>query len=177
MLLHDIGKPPQKTTDEKGIDHFYGHQGVSADMARVILGRLKFDKESIKKIINLIIYHDIDLFDTERSVRKVISKVGDDAFLDLLEVQRADAMGQNRIYLDNRLIKMDNIKKTYINIKKEKHCLNIKDMAINGDNLIELGMKPGKEIKKMLDYLFECVLENPELNEKQKLIELAKNNM
>lgn len=177
MLLHDIGKPPQKTTDEKGIDHFYGHQGVSAAMANVILNRLRFDKESIKKIINLIIHHDIDLVDTEKSVRKVISKVGDEAFLDLLEVQRADALAQNRIYLDNRLLKMDNIKKIYLNIKKENQCLKLKDMAINGDDLIQLGMKPGREMKKMLDYLFECVLENPELNEKQKLIQLAKNKI
>lgn len=177
MLLHDIGKPSNKTTDSRGIDHFYGHQRVSAELANIILNRLRFDKESIKKITRLILNHDLDIHDSEKAIRKVINKVGDDLFLELLEVQKADAMGQNRVYLDKRSIKLDNIRQMYFDIKINKQCLNIKDMEINGHDLILLGMKPGKELKNMLNYLFECVLENPELNDKQKLIDLAKHSM
>jgi tRNA nucleotidyltransferase (CCA-adding enzyme) len=177
MLLHDIGKPLQKTTDEKGIDHFHGHQKVSAELADVILNRLRFDKESIKKITNLILNHDIEIIDTEKSIRKVIGKVGEDAILDLIEVQIADAMSQNRVYLDERLVKFQNIKSIYYNIKNENQCLNIRNMAINGDDLILLGMTPGKEMKDMLNYLFDCVLETPQLNNKQKLMDLAKRRM
>lgn len=177
MLLHDIGKPVQKTTDDKGIDHFYGHQQVSAKLANVILNRLRFDKESIKKIVKLIINHDIDIFDTEKSIRKVISKVGEDLFLELIEVQIADAMAQNKRYLEERIVKFDNIKRIYNNIKRENQCLNKRTMAINGHDLILLGMTPGKDIKNMLNYLFECVLENPELNNKQKLIDIAKHRI
>ena len=177
MLLHDIGKPSKKTTDSKGIDHFYGHQGVSAELANIILNRLRFSKESIKKITRLILNHDLDIHDSEKAIRKVISKIGDDLFLQLLEVQKADAMGQNGVYLDKRLIKLDNIRQMYFDIKINKQCLNIKDMEINGHYLILLGMKPGKELKNMLNYLFECVLENPKLNDKQKLIDLAKRSM
>lgn len=177
MLLHDIGKPLKKTTDIKGIDHFYGHQQVSAELAKVILNRLRFDKEAIKKIIRLIYYHDLDIYDSEKSIRKVISKVGEDSFLELLEIQKADAMGQNRIYLDKRILKLDNIKKIYNEIKNSNHCLNKRDMAINGHDLILMGMEPGKDLKNMLNYLFECVLENPELNDKQKLIDLAKHGI
>ncbi len=173
MLLHDIGKPQKRTTDNDGIDHFYGHQQVSAEYANVILNRLRFDKEAIKKITNLIHYHDIGIFDTERSIRQVISKVGEDSFLELIEVQKADAMGQNRIYLDERMIKFDNIIKIYNRIKSERQCLNRRDLAINGYDLISIGMEPGKDLKNMLNYLFECVIENPELNDKQKLIDLA----
>jgi len=177
MLLHDIGKPSKKTTDSKGIDHFYGHQGVSAELANIILNRLRFSKESIKKITRLILNHDLDIHDSEKAIRKVISKIGDDLFLQLLEVQKADAMGQNGVYLDKRLIKLDNIRQMYFDIKINKQCLSIKAMEINGHYLILLGMKPGKELKNMLNYLFECVLENPKLNDKQKLIDLAKRSM
>ncbi len=177
MLLHDIGKPLRKTTDEKGIDHFYGHQQASAELASDILNRLRFDKEAIKKIIRLIIYHDLDIFDNEKSLRKVIAKVGEDSFLELLEVQKADAMGQNPIYLDKRIIMLDNIIKIYNEIKNNNQCLNQREMAINGHDLIQMGMKPGKDIKNMLNYLFDCILENPELNDKQKLIDLAKHGI
>lgn len=174
MLLHDIGKPSKKTTDDNAIDHFYGHQEVSAEFAKSILGRLRFDKEAIRKITKLINYHDLTINDTEKSIRKVISKVGEDLFLELLEVQKADAMAQNRIYLEDRMIKLENIKKIYNDIKNSNQCLNKRDMAINGDDLISIGMKPGKDMKNMLNYLFGCVLEKPELNDKQKLIELAR---
>lgn len=177
MLLHDIGKPLKKTTGADGIDHFYGHQEVSAELAVRILNRLRFDKDSIKKIVRLIHFHDINIFETEKSIRKVVNKVGDDLFQELLEVQKADAMAQNHIYLDKRLIKLDNIKKIYGSIKNANQCLTKAEMAVNGHDLILMGMKPGKEIKEMLDYLFECVLEDPELNDKQKLIDLAKNGI
>lgn len=177
MLLHDIGKPMKKSTDEKGIDHFYGHQEASAELAENILTRLRFDKDFIKKCIKLILHHDMDLFDTEKSVRKAIYKIGDDSFLDIVEVQKADIMAQNPEYLDKRIIKTENIKIIYQNIKKANQCLDIKDMAINGHDLVSLGMSPGKELRNMLEYLFECVLEDPVLNEKQKLISMVKHRM
>ncbi len=174
MLLHDIGKPARKTTDKAGIDHFYGHQEVSARMTDRILNNLRFDKATIKKILTLVKYHDIDIFDTEKSVRKAINKVGEELFLYLLEVQRADASGQNPFYLDKRLIKLDNIKNIYKEIKEKNQCLTMSEMAINGDDLISLGMKPGREMKELLNYLFETVLENPEVNSREELLELAR---
>lgn len=175
MLLHDIGKPPRKTTDEKGIDHFYGHPQVSADMAERILNDLRLDKATIRKIVTLIKYHDIDLFDTERSIRRVANKVGEHLFLQLVEVQRADAMGQNPEYLEERLIKTDNIKLIYDKVKNDNHCLSIEQMALKGNDLIAMGMKPGKDLGRILSILFDAVLENPELNNKEKLMELVLN--
>ncbi|MDF2989412.1 MAG: polynucleotide adenylyltransferase/metal dependent phosphohydrolase [Eubacterium sp.] len=174
MLLHDIGKPARKTTDEKGIDHFYGHPEVSVQMADRILTDLRFDKDSIKKILTLVNFHDIDIFDTAKSIRKVANKVGENLFLQLVEVQRADAMGQNPVFLDKRLEKLDNIKHIYNEIKAKNQCLRLSQMALNGNDLISLGMKPGKEMKEILTYLFDMVLENPELNDREKLIELAR---
>ena len=178
MLLHDVGKPPRKTTDAKGIDHFYGHQAVSSQIAEKVLNRLRFDKESIKKIVSLVKHHDMDIEDTPKSIRKAVNKIGDELFPLLLKVQKADKMAQNPDFLPQRIIKWIKIEKIYSDIKSEQQCLNKKDMAVNGDDLILLlGMKPGIEIREMLDYLCDCVLECPELNEKQKLLELAKKRM
>lgn len=177
MLLHDIGKPLQKTTDDKGIDHFYGHQQVGADMARIILNRLKFDKESIKKITNLVANHDLDILDNEKSIKKAINKVGEDLFRDFIEVKKADAMSQNIVYLEDRLKMFENVIKIYEKIKLDNQCLKKSDMAVNGYDLISLGMEPGKELSSMLNYLLECVLENPELNNKEKLIDIAKEKL
>ncbi len=177
MLLHDIGKPAKRTTDDEGIDHFYGHQEASAEMAEVILDRLRFDKLSIKKILTLVKYHDIDIFDTEKSVRRVTSRLGEDLFPSLLEVQRADALGQNPVYLDKRLIKLDNIKHIYFQIREEQQCLTLSQLAVNGDDLIALGMRPGRELKEVLEALFEQVLDNPEINDRETLKELARQLM
>lgn len=174
MLLHDIGKPSKKTTDEKGIDHFYGHQAVSAELAKVILSRLRFDKESIHKIVTLILYHDLDLLDSEKSVRKAICKVGEELLPDLVKVQKADALAQNKEFLGDRIEKLDNVLKIYHEIKSKNQCISKKNLAVNGDDLIALGMQQDKNMKKMLDYLFESVLENPALNEKQILLDMAR---
>ncbi|HEX2924947.1 MAG TPA: CCA tRNA nucleotidyltransferase [Ruminiclostridium sp.] len=177
MLLHDVGKPPRKTTDAKGIDHFYGHQAVSSEIAEKVLTRLRFDREAVKKIVLLIRNHDMDIEDTPKSVRKAINKIGDDLFPLLLKVQKADKMAQNPDFLAERMVKWSRIEKIYSDIKSEQQCLSKKDMAVNGDDLIMLGMKPGVEMRQMLDYLCDCVLECPELNEKQKLLDLAKKRL
>jgi tRNA nucleotidyltransferase (CCA-adding enzyme) len=177
MLLHDIGKPPRKTTDSKGIDHFYGHQEASVRIADKILNRLRFDKETIKKILLLIKYHDLTIEDTPKSVRKAVSKIGDELFPELLKVQDADKMAQNPDFLEKRLTKSRRIKEIYLDIKKDNQCLSKRDMAVNGDDLIQLGMKPGIEMREMLDYLYDCVLDKPELNEKEILLDIARNHL
>ena len=61
-LLHDIGKPVTRTTDEQGIDHFHGHAKVGAELANEILRRLKFDNDTRKKVVKLVEVHDCLLY-------------------------------------------------------------------------------------------------------------------
>ncbi|MCX7921634.1 MAG: HD domain-containing protein [Clostridia bacterium] len=175
MLLHDTGKPVTKTTDEEGIDHFYGHPHHSERIAEQVLNRLKFDNKTLRKICALIRHHDRNIEPSYRSVRKAVSSVGEDIFCNLLKVQEADKRSQNPEKLQPRLEKLGEIKRIYSDIVSNHHCLNLKDLAFSGEDLISMGFKPGKEIGQLLNALLEAVIENPELNSKEKLREVAKN--
>lgn len=176
MLLHDIGKAVTRTTDEHGIDHFYGHPSKSVRIADKLLRRLRFDNRSISKILRLVEHHDRSIEPACKAIRRAIAAVGDDIFPDLLKVQAADKRAQNPEYLESRMLKLAEIERIYFDIKSSKHCLSIKDLAINGNDLISLGYTSGKEIGEKLKELFELVLENPALNNKESLIALIKNN-
>ena len=95
MLLHDIGKPACKSTDEQGVDHFYGHPAVSARLADEMLQALKFDSKTRERVVLLVKRHDVPLPPTGPAIRRWLSRLGPEAFFQLLEVKRADNMGQN----------------------------------------------------------------------------------
>lgn len=173
LLLHDCGKPATKTTDEKGIDHFYGHQKVSAQLASNIMNRLKFDNKSIAAVIRLITYHDIDIDESEKAVRRAVNKVGVEYFEDLLKVQKADKSAQNPKFLEDSMSKILAVEKIYKKILTSKQCLTIADLAINGNDLIAMGLKPGKEFYELFRFLLDCVLDDPTLNERDALLDLV----
>lgn len=173
MLLHDIGKPLTRTVDDSGIDHFYGHPEKSVQLAEIVLRRLRFDNKSISKILRLIRHHDRRVEPTHKAVRKAAAAVGDDIFTDLLKVQEADKRAQNPEFFQERLEKLEQVRKIYYEIKEAKNCINLKDLAVNGDDLIGAGFQPGKEMRIMLERLLDAVTVDPELNSREKLLELA----
>lgn len=174
-LLHDVAKPVTKTSDEKG-DHFYGHNETGVDMAREILRRLKFDNATIDRVKRLVLWHDYGMgqIPSLRSFRKSLSKMGADLFDDYVYLKRADILAQSEYMREEKLQNLETLKGYYRQIKEQQQCLSLKDLSVTGADLIEHGMKPGKELGTVLQYLLECVLETPELNEKETLLELAK---
>lgn len=173
MLLHDIGKPAVKTTDDKNIDHFYNHPQKSIEMAKKILARLRFDNKSKERILRLIRFHDMNIRPEAKAVRKAVSKVGDDIFPDLLKVIEADKRAQNPKFFEERTKTIKQIRELYKDIKEKGQCISLKDLSISGHDLMALGFKQGKGIKKALDILLEKVIENPELNSRDMLIKMA----
>ena len=174
MLLHDIGKPKCKTTDEENIDHFYTHAKISSEMAVSILRRLKYDNLTIMKVRDLILYHDAQIEDSRKAVRRWLNKIGEDMFRDLLKVREADIKAQNLDYYQARHDKIERTKIILEEVLNAQDCFSRKDLALNGTDLINMGYHEGKEIGELLDYLLEKVLDNPELNTKEQLIELLK---
>lgn len=172
MLFHDIGKGRAKTTSEDGIDHFHGHPQISAKMASEILRRLKFDNDTIGKVIKLVEYHDVDIDTNERSVRRMMNKLGKDMFPMLLKVREADTLAQSMYKREEKLSKLEALQALYEEIMLRNDCVTIKDLAINGKDLMELGVKQGPEIGEILTRLLENVIENPDMNTKEKLMEL-----
>lgn len=173
MLLHDAGKAVTKTSDEDGIDHFYGHPAKSVKIAEDILKRLKFDNRSMERITRLIRFHDRDIVSQPKAVAKAVNAVGDDIFTDLLKVKMADMAAQNPSKLQKGIEYIDGIERIYTQLKEEHYCFSLKDLAIDGKDLLAMGFREGKEIGKTLKLLFDKVLEDPALNKKEKLKELA----
>jgi len=175
MLLHDVAKPLCKITDEKGVDHFYGHVEKGAEMARAVLRRLKFDNDTTNRVCRLVACHDHMPALTEKSVRKAVFRNGTEQYPALFDVKRADVLAQSDYLREKKLETIAVYESFYQAIMEKQQCLSIKELAIGGADLITLGMRPGKEIGETLKQLLELVLEDPQLNTKEKLIEQVHN--
>ncbi|MDF2505875.1 CCA tRNA nucleotidyltransferase [Clostridium sp.] len=170
MLFHDIAKPQCKITDEQGIDHFYGHAEESSKIAEIILRRLKYDNTTIDKVTTLIKYHDIEIT-SNKQIRKLLNKIGEENLRDLLKVKEADIKAQNPDFYEDRHNHLLEVENKINEIVEQQQCFSLKDLDINGHDLIKLGYK-GKEIGYLLNGLLEQVLDNPELNSKDELLKL-----
>ncbi len=176
VLFHDTGKPSTKTTDEAGIDHFYGHGDVSEEIAHDVLRRLKFDNDTIYKVCKLVKYHD-DIKSqsvSPKTVRRAVNKIGEDIFPLLLEVQKADVLAQSEYNKEEKLELLSQWKQLFEEIQEKEECVSLKDLAVKGADLIAAGIAPGKGMGAILNSLLELVLENPECNTKEYLLEELK---
>lgn len=173
-LLHDIGKPSVRTTDEEGIDHFHGHAEVSERMAVDILKRLRFDNGTIDKVQKYVRYHDYRPEPDERSVRRAVNKIGEAYFPQVMEVRRADTLAQSLYQREEKLAQIDEVMRLYAQIMEKNQCISLKTLEITGNDLIALGVPKGKRIGEILNRLLDEVLQNPENNVHEYLIEKAK---
>ena len=177
MLLHDIGKPDCKTTDDQGIDHFKGHNERGAKLGEEILKRLKFDNQTIRIVKILIENHDIrfknSLTTGRRHVRRTIHKVGVPLFPYLLDVMYADVSAQSTYLQAEKLAALAETRKAYEEILAAGNCLTLKDLAVSGADLMALGIPEGKIIGAILNALLGIVLEDPEKNDAPYLKKIA----
>ena len=170
MFLHDIAKPICHTVDEEGIDHFRGHAEVGCNLAKTILQRLKYDNATIRKVTTLVKYHDTQIRLTEPSVRKAVVMTGADLFPLLLEVKQADFLAQSTFQREEKQEKFDTLRAIYERVLERGDCLSLRELAVNGSDLIETGVKPGREVGNILARMFEEVLNVPEHNNKEYLL-------
>lgn len=171
MFFHDISKPDCFYKDESGRGHFKGHALKSAETASVILKRLKFSSKDSKDIIS-IIYHHSDELNSKSEIKLLLNKIGNKNFFDLLNAQRADSMSKQEFCL-KRLIKSDQQEKLAEEIIQNKECYTLKDLAINGNDLIKLGFN-GRENGQLLEHLLKEVIYENLLNDKISLINYIK---
>jgi len=172
MLLHDIGKPACKSTDEQGIDHFYGHPAVSAKLADEMLRALKFDNKTRGRVVLLVERHDAQLPPRSQVIRRWLNRLGPGAFFQLLEVKRADNMGQALEKVKNCLAELDVINSKAEQILAEGQCFTLKDLTVNGWDVVSAGIEPGPEVGQVLNGLLEQVLSGNVPNERSALLKL-----
>nr|WP_330370188.1 CCA tRNA nucleotidyltransferase [Butyrivibrio sp. MC2021] len=170
MLFHDLGKPLVETIDEDGISHFYRHAIKGADMARDIFRRLKFDRDTMDLVCKLVLHHDDRFPAEEKYVRRAMNKVGTRELELLLQVRYADTMAQSDYARADNLELIEKTREVYRAVLEKNQCVNIKSLAVNGGDLIALGITPGKKLGSILELMLEDVLENPEHNTKEYLL-------
>ena len=172
MLLHDVAKPLCRTEDFQGMHHFHGHPEKGAEMAGQILRRLKFDNDTIRHVAALVRSHDDRPYPlSEKVVRRAILRNGEEIYPDLFDVKRADILAQSDYLKKEKLDYVDEYEKIYQDIRRKEQCLSLKQLAVTGKDLIAEGMKPGKELGAVLKRMLEDVIDEPELNRREVLLE------
>lgn len=170
-LLHDIAKPECRTTDENGVDHFKKHAVYGADKSVLIMKRLRMDNDSIKAVRRLVYWHDYGIYGdvSKRSLRRMLSEFGAENFQDYLAIRYADICGQSDHLKEEKIKNTESIKKLYDEIIRDKDCFTVKQLDITGKDIMGLGIPAGPKIGEILNYLLERVMDDPSLNENDKL--------
>ena len=172
ILLHDIGKPLCYTEDELG-GHFKGHAPAGVEIVREVLSRLRFDNETIRRMELLVEWHDIPLSSEKKRVKRLMQRISDEDILRLLEIKRCDRLAHAPDYVelppDLALIPA-----VIEEIRQEDACLSLRTLAVDGDDLMALGIPKGKRIGEMLHALLDDVIEERLPNEKNALLQEAK---
>ena len=171
MLFHDAGKPGTKYTGLEGHDHFKYHQLYSVGIAESCLVRLKSDNDTLKRVLRLIKEHDLRIPLTEKAVRKQLSRLGENEFLELFPVFKADLLAQNPKYIPGKLAHIEALEALTRSVIAQKNCLTVKDLAIKGGDMRCLGITgaaTGEILKLLLDEIVKGVLPNekPALSER-----------
>jgi poly(A) polymerase/tRNA nucleotidyltransferase (CCA-adding enzyme) len=176
VLLHDIGKPATREwSKEKNDWTFHGHDVVGAKIAAKILTNLKFSKKDIEDIVKLVRWH-MFFSDTERitlsAVRRMIARVGKENIWELMEVRAADRIGTGRPKESPY-----RLRKYHAMIEEAmRDPISVSALKIGGNDVMAVtGLKPGPKIGFILNILLDDVIENPNLNDKNTLLERAKN--
>jgi putative nucleotidyltransferase with HDIG domain len=173
-LLHDIGKPRCAAHDERGL-HFHGHDEVSAEMADSMLRRLRAPKRLMEAVTHLIRHHMFGITggSSDAAIRRFVSRVGSDYALSLVTLRRADICGKTGSA--PRATDLNNLERRIKTVLQEETALTTRDLAIDGRDLMtELNLTPGPHIGIILGELLETVLDDPEMNSRELLLNIAR---
>ena len=170
-FLHDVGKVPTFTQDATGRGHFYGHAQVGAEMADTILRRLKAPTALREQAVLLIDKHMTKLEPEKKVIRRWLGRLGPETIRQLLCLQEAD-MGSKGTGKPEEMAQFAAIRAVIGEIEAENACLSLKDLALNGHDLMALGIQ-GKAIGQTLNRLLEAVMDETVPNEKQALLNHA----
>lgn len=168
LLLHDSGKPPCFSQDEKGVGHFYGHAKASAELAKQALTRLRFEQSLTERVVRLIHHHDSDLLPTEKSLLRWLRRIGETEFRLLLQVKRADNRGQSPKF--DRSGQYDRVEQLLNEILTRESCFSRAQLNAKGGDIIASCGLSGPAVGQALDWLLEQVISGTLPNERAALL-------
>lgn len=173
-LLHDSGKPAVKTLDEKGQAHFFHHAREGAALAGRLLRRLEFPSSRLQEIVALVERHGQPLPITEKKIRKWMGQWGPKGLFQLLDLMEADTRALAEAPARERLPMIARARQMAEETGNQGGCLTLKDLAVNGRDLLSLGCSPGPALGAALQGLLERVLAGELENRREDLLRAAK---
>ena len=176
-VLHDVGKPRSRAFSDKTNDFtFYDHDKIGAEIAHPICTRLKFSNDERDRIVALVRHH-LFHYDqwSDAAVRRWIRRVGLERIEDLYVLNEADIRGKGPVFEIASLANLEALKAHVAKVLAEGAALSTRDLAISGKDVIaELALRPGRIIGEILESLLEAVIADPTVNEREKLLEMAR---
>lgn len=173
MLLHDCGKPDCMTVDDQGVGHFYGHQAHSEERARAVLAFLRVDNLTAQRVLTLVRRHDVPLSPETRLLKRRLNELGEEALRQLIEVRRADILGQGTTDRAEAEAWAQTMREALDALLAQSPCVTLKQLAVNGGDLLAMGFPKGKLIGACLNGLLEEVLEERLPNRREALLARA----
>lgn len=169
-FFHDIAKPACKTVTEENWGHFYHHESRGAQMTRDIMTRMKFDKATRDTVCELVKRHGI-VFNAEgRQPRRLLVKMGEEKLRMLIEMEKADVKSQAPFCIDERLQLIASFEAALDRVLSEENCFSIKDLAVDGRDVMDAGVPQGRRVGQILQQLFDDVVEERLKNERSQLL-------
>ena len=171
-LLHDVGKPDCFFTDEDGVGHFYGHDARGAEIVDAILRRLRYDNAGRERVTELVRRHGIRIEPDERSVLRCLRRWGPEFFFQLLALKRADTLAHAPgPKLTERMERYAALEALARALLARDACFSLKDLAVNGRDLLAAGYAPGPAVGQALDALLTAVTDGAVPNERDALLD------
>lgn len=174
LLFHDIGKPQCFTLDKQGIGHFYGHAVQSAKIAREVLTALRVDNRTKEQVVILVENHDRMIEPTPKAVRRMLVNMGEQSLRNLFIVKECDTMGLAKAIRAPRLAEIAQLKEVLKTVLETENCFALKDLSLNGKDIMALGISEGEQVGSILHTLFTMVVNEEIENEKECLLAKAK---
>lgn len=169
-LLHDVGKPKTFTLDDEGIGHFYGHDAEGARMASEILLRMKCDTRTRSSVEELIRIHCVPISPDEKIVKRRLNQYGAETIDRLIDLKIADAKAQSELSAD-RIAPLEMTREMVRKCVARNECFSKKSLAIDGTDLIRIGVKEGPEIGLILEEILQKVICGELKNDRDVLLD------
>ncbi len=174
MLFHDCAKPKTFTLDNDGVGHFYGHSKASSELAYAALTRLKYDNATRNSVVDLIKHHGDMIKAEQPKIKRLLNRMGEQKLRQLIEVKRADCAAQAPQFRCERKENLAEIEKILDEIILQKQAFCLKDLAVSGDDLIEIGFTKDKKLGEALQELLRQVIDDETNNKRIDIMNSAK---
>ena len=174
MLLHDSGKPEVFTVDEAGVGHAWGHQKASVAIAEEALAYLRVDNATRDRVLQLVEMHDWPMSTERTLLKRRLNRLGEEALYQLIEVQRADSLGKGTESAADVEARTEAIRQALDALIAERPCVTLRDMAVNGRDLMQAGIAQGKALGETLNWLLNEVLNERLANDRDALMAAAR---